>query len=122
LIYVLPSLDVEPHPHEIPSHYQKFKCVWEEICGHVAQTSTIPIHLVERTQPPFKPIYTLLQDKLAMLCEYFNENLKKEFIWHSKFQVGAPILFVKKKEVICECMSIIVDWIDSPSRIRTFCP
>jgi hypothetical protein len=27
LIYILPSLDVEPHLHEIPSHYQKFKDV-----------------------------------------------------------------------------------------------
>jgi hypothetical protein len=27
LIYVLPSLDVKPRPHEIPSQYQKFKDV-----------------------------------------------------------------------------------------------
>jgi len=30
LIYILPSLDVEPHPHDIPSQYQKFKDVLEK--------------------------------------------------------------------------------------------
>jgi hypothetical protein len=29
-IYVLPSLHVEPHPHEIPSQYQEFKDVFEK--------------------------------------------------------------------------------------------
>jgi hypothetical protein len=27
LIYVLPSLDIKPCPHEIPSQYQEFKHV-----------------------------------------------------------------------------------------------
>jgi hypothetical protein len=83
LIYVLPSPNVEPHPHEIPSQYQEFKDVFEN-----KNANTLPKHrpydhtidLVERTQPPFKPIYNLLKDKLATLCEYLNENLEKGFI------------------------------------------
>jgi hypothetical protein len=36
--------------------------------------------------------------ELAALCEYIDENLEKWFIQHSKFLVGAPILFIKKKD------------------------
>jgi hypothetical protein len=53
---------------------------------------------VEGVQPPFGPINNLLQKKLATFCEYFNENLEKGFIQHSKFPTSAPILFVKKKK------------------------
>jgi hypothetical protein len=50
-------------------------------------------------QPPFGPIYNLSQkNKLAAPREYLDENLAKNFIWHSKFSVGALILFVKKKD------------------------
>jgi hypothetical protein len=56
------------------------------------------IDLEERAQPPFGPIYTLSQDKLAILHEYINKNVEKGFIQHSKFPVGAPILLVKKKD------------------------
>jgi hypothetical protein len=47
-------------------------------------------------QPPFEPIYTLSQDELVALREYINEIFKKKFIQHSKFLIGALILFVKK--------------------------
>jgi hypothetical protein len=50
-------------------------------------------------QLAFEPIYNLSQDELVAFREYIDENLKKRFIWHSKFLVGAPILFVKKKDV-----------------------
>jgi hypothetical protein len=40
----------------------------------------------------------LLQDKLATLREYINENLEKGFIWHSKSLASALIMFVKKKD------------------------
>jgi hypothetical protein len=30
LIYVFPSPNVEPHPHEIPSQYQEFKDVFQK--------------------------------------------------------------------------------------------
>jgi hypothetical protein len=56
------------------------------------------IELVERAQPPFRPIYNLLQNILATLHEYIDENLKKRFIQHSKSLIGSLILFVKKND------------------------
>jgi hypothetical protein len=56
------------------------------------------IDLQKGTQPPFGPIYNLSQNELAALQEYLDENLAKNFIRHSKSPVGAPILFVKKKD------------------------
>jgi hypothetical protein len=38
------------------------------------------IDRVEGAPPTFRPIYNLLQDKLATLREYINENLEKGFI------------------------------------------
>jgi hypothetical protein len=62
------------------------------------------IDLVERSQPPFGPIYNFSQDELARLHGYIDKNLKKGFIQHSKFPIGALILFVKKKYGFYECV------------------
>jgi hypothetical protein len=78
LIYVFPSPNVEPRPHEIPSQYQEFKDVFEK-----KNADTLPKHqpynyaidLGEGKQPPFRPIYNLSQDKLVVLHEYMDENL-----------------------------------------------
>jgi hypothetical protein len=72
--------------HEIPSQYQEFKDVFKK-----RNADTLPKHrpydctinLVEGMQPPFRPIYNLLQDKLVMLCGYLDENLEKGFIQYS---------------------------------------
>ena len=56
------------------------------------------IDLQEGTKPPFGPIYNLSQNEHAALQKYFEENLAKNFIQHSKSPVAAPILFVKKKD------------------------
>jgi len=40
----------------------------------------------------------LSQDKLVTLHEYIDKNFEEGFIQHSKSLVGAPILFVKKKD------------------------
>jgi hypothetical protein len=45
LIYDLPSLNVEPHPHQIPSQYKEFKDMFKkEECKHLAQASTMRLH------------------------------------------------------------------------------
>ncbi len=62
LIYVLPSPNVGPHAHEIPSYYQEFKDVFKK-----KNVDTLPKHqpydcainFVEGAQPPFGPIYNL---------------------------------------------------------------
>jgi hypothetical protein len=125
LIYVFPSPNVEPCPHEILSQYQEFKDVFKKrnvdtLSKHRPYNCTIDI--VEGAQPPFISIYNLSQYKLAVLCEYLDENLEKRFIQHSKSLASAPILFIKKKMTTCKCVSIIMDLIDSPSTTSTFCP
>ncbi len=99
-IYALPSQEVESHSHEIPSQYQEFKDVFKKInvnTLHKHQPYDCTIDLVEGTQLSFGPIYNLSQVELVTLREYIDENLKKGFIWQSKFPVDALILFVKKK-------------------------
>jgi hypothetical protein len=56
------------------------------------------IEIQKDAQPPFGPIYSLSQNELVALRDYLDENFAKNFIQHSKSPVGAPILFVKKKD------------------------
>jgi hypothetical protein len=73
LIYVPPSLDVELHPHEIPSQYQEFKDMFEKKkCRHLPkhQPYNSTIDLVEGVQPPFKPIYNWSQEGRSILGWY----------------------------------------------------
>ena len=49
--------------------------------------------------------FHLSQMELAALHEYIDENLSKNFIWHSKSHAGTPTLFVKKKDrSLCMCV------------------
>jgi len=64
---------------------------------------------VEGTQPPFGPIYNLSQDELAMFHEYLDENLDKGFIQIQSLQSVPLSSLLKRKMIICECVSIIVD-------------
>ena len=50
------------------------------------------------SEPGFRPLYNLLVDELGVLQEYIRDNLAKGFIRPSISPVGAPILFVKKKD------------------------
>lgn len=54
------------------------------------------IELIEGKQPPWKPIYLLLEEELAVLWVYINQHIKTRFIWPSQSLASAPILFVKK--------------------------
>jgi hypothetical protein len=46
---------------------------------------------------PHNPIYKLSENKLKILKNYLNKNLKKGYIQRSINPVSAPILFVFKK-------------------------
>ena len=46
----------------------------------------------------FGPLYNLLATELGVLQDYLDKNLAKGFIHPSTSLVGAPILFVKKKD------------------------
>ena len=54
------------------------------------------IKLVEGTQPPYSPIYSLGPIELEMLKAYIKTYLKIRFIRPSKLPEGIPILFDKK--------------------------
>jgi hypothetical protein len=56
------------------------------------------IDLQEGAQLPFGPIYNLSENELGELRKHIDDNLGKKFIQHSKSPIGAPILFVKKKD------------------------
>ena len=56
-------------------------------------------HAIEMTaEPPFEPLYNLLNTELAELRLYLNNALAKRWIQHSTSPSGAPILFVPKKD------------------------
>jgi hypothetical protein len=67
------------------------------------------IELQDGAQPPFGPIYNLLQTKLTALRKYIDKNLSKNFIWHLKLHAGVPILLYRRKMDRCVCAWIIVD-------------
>jgi hypothetical protein len=44
-------------------------------------------------EPPFGPLYNLLQSELQVLCTYLKESMKKGWIQRSTSLAGAPVLF-----------------------------
>jgi hypothetical protein len=81
--------------------YHNFKDVFEKKNANILlehRPYDCAIELQDGTQPPFGRIYNLSQTELATLHEYIDENLSKNFIWHAKSLIGAPTLFVKKKD------------------------
>jgi hypothetical protein len=99
-IYATPITESVKGPEALPTHYKEYQDVFEK-----KNIDLLPQHrlydciidLQEGTQPPFGPIYNLSQNELVALWKYLDENLDKNFIWHSKSPAGTPILFVKKK-------------------------
>ena len=55
------------------------------------------ILIVEDKMSEKTSIYSLLSEKLEVLCTYLNENLKKRFIRESQSPAGYLILFILKK-------------------------
>ena len=51
-----------------------------------------------KRNPPWGLLYRIIRDKLLILRKTLNELLDKGFIRASNSLVGAPVLFVKKKE------------------------
>ena len=64
------------------------------------------IHLKEGTQAPASTLYSMSRDKALKLCQYLDENLSKGFIWASRSDAAASVLFVKKlREGLCFCVN-----------------
>ena len=84
-----------------PEQYKSYQDVFKKknadiLPQHRLYDCTIDIE--DGAQVPFGSIYNLFKDEFATLKEYMDENLEKGFIRHSKSSIGAPILFVKKKD------------------------
>jgi len=58
----------------------------------------LAIELQEGKQPPYGPLYPFSPAELEILRQWLEEQLQKGFIQVSKSLVGAPILFVPKKD------------------------
>ena len=56
------------------------------------------IHLKEGTQALTFTLYSMSCDEALELCWYLDENLSKGFIWVSRSDAAASVLFVKKPE------------------------
>mgnify|MGYP000532974220 FL=1 len=95
------SQDVPTPVTNLPARYSDFLDVFEKrnakrLPAH--RPYDCPIELQDGAHPPFGPIYGLSEPELEALRTYLDENLAKGFIQPSKSPVGAPILFVKKKD------------------------
>ncbi len=64
------------------------------------------IHFKKDAQLSVFTLYNMSRDKILELCCYLNENLSKDFIQVSHFQMIISVLFVKKfEEELCFCMN-----------------
>ncbi len=64
------------------------------------------IHLKEDAQLSVFALYDISRDEILELQRYLNENLSKDFIQVSHFQMIISVLFIKKlKEELCFCMN-----------------
>lgn len=100
-IYATPIKEDCKSGVELPVQYEDFTDVFEKKKADVLpdhRPYDCAIDLQNGAQPPFGPIYNLSKNELDELRKYIDENLKKNFIRHSKSPAGAPILFVKKKD------------------------
>jgi hypothetical protein len=100
-IYATPIAESVKGPETLLTHYKEYQDVFEKKNANLLpqhRPYDCVINLQEGTQPPFEPIYNLSQNKLVALWNYLDENLAKNFIQHSKSLVGAPMLFVNKKD------------------------
>ncbi len=82
-----------------PEAYKDFEDVFSlESAGHLPlhEDHDHAINLIDGKQPPYRPIYSLSENKLYILWAYIDKHLANRFIRHSKSPSGAPILFVPK--------------------------
>lgn len=94
--------DIAAILHVVPPRYHKFVDVFSKI-----RADDLPPHrsydhgielLDEKDLPPVGPIYSTAAPEAKALKVEIDDLLSKGFIRPSKAPIGAPVLFVKKKE------------------------
>ncbi len=84
---------------ELPLEYSKYRVVFSEEKARWLLEHGLTDHVIKTiAMPPYRPIYNLSVDELAELCRYLAKHLEKGWIRPSTSPVGAPILFVPKKD------------------------
>ena len=94
------NVEVEPLK-DVPWQYRDYQSVFnsqysDKLLPH--QSFDHAIDIVEGQEPPWGPIYALLEKELEVLRTYLDEMLHSDKICPIKSSAGAPILFVPKKE------------------------
>ena len=87
--------------NELPKEYHDYADVFsksdsEKLPQH--RPYDIGIDLVEGSKPKWGPLYHMSNEEMAILKDYIDDNLKKGYIRTSSSPMGAPVLFVKKKD------------------------
>jgi hypothetical protein len=89
--------DLPELPEEIKDYYDMITS--GDIVYHALPIGVVyTIDLEARERPLFRPLYNLSVKELVALREYLDQALKNGWIKRSVSEVGAPILFVPKKD------------------------
>ena len=96
------TLDKEPPDlSTVPSKYYDFADIFSESQANILAPHylyDLKIHQDKGTAPPWRPIYSLYQVELHVLCNFIDKNVKTGFIYPFHFPHGALVLFVHKKD------------------------
>ena len=85
---------------EILQEYIDLKDVANKEAAHTLPNPMLVEHKIDTgdKKPPFRPLYNLLKNKLAVLRQYIVDNLQRGWIQPSISQAGALIIFIPKKD------------------------
>ncbi|GAA5866915.1 hypothetical protein JCM5353_005517, partial [Sporobolomyces roseus] len=99
---VLSTSEIDELRKVVPSHYHDFLDVFSKDIADTLPDHRPgidhPVDVEEGKEIPTSRIYPLSASELEVLADYIETNLKSGFIRESQSPVGAPILFVKKKD------------------------
>ena len=95
------SIKGDPKPTVMRPEYTDFEDMASEINTSILAPHEAYDHdivLEPGISPPHQPIYNLSEHELKVLQEYIKTVLNKGWIWPLTSPVGAPIIFVPKKD------------------------
>lgn len=99
---ILSTTEIDDLRKVVPSHYHDFLDVFSKDIADTLPDHRPgidhPVDVEEGKEIPTSRIYPLSASELEVLADYIETNLKSGFIRESQSPVGAPILFVKKKD------------------------
>jgi len=95
-IHYVPDLSKGP---ELLAKYKDYRNVFlEDKANKLPPYSQLEYTIELTNEPPHRPIYSLSEKELKVLCKYIQKNLRQGWIKESTSLAGAPILFTPKKD------------------------